>query len=121
MPYIIIRIKSVVEWVRLHFVMGIKIFIYALTYSENSIVQRMKKALSTNLTSEQELKRICASLSVTPDELTTMLPQLREEELKRLDSISRSPGTVLVLLIIKIFDVCTYHYSAEQKYTGLDV
>ena len=73
------------------------------TYSEKSIVQQIEKALSTNLTSEQELKRICASLAVTPDELTTMLPQFREKELKRLNSISRSPGTVLVLLM---FYVC---------------
>ena len=79
MPCIIICTKSVVEWVRLHFVMGIKIFICALTYSENSIVQRMKKALSTNLTSEQELERICASLSATPDDNVTSIERGRIE------------------------------------------
>ena len=58
----------------------------------------MKKALSTRLSCEQEMRRACASLSITSEELTTMLPQLREEELKRLNSISRTPGTVSVFL-----------------------
>jgi hypothetical protein len=52
----------------------------------------MNKALSIKSESEQELKRTCASLFINPEELTMMLPQLREEELKRLDSISRTPG-----------------------------
>ena len=67
----------------------------------------MKKALSTNLTSEQELKRTYASLSITPEELTTVPPQLREEELKRLDSISRTPGTVFVFLLISLVTYIT--------------
>ena len=58
----------------------------------------MKKALRTRLTCEQELRRACAALSITFEELTTMLPQMREEQLKRLDSISRTPGTAFVFL-----------------------
>ena len=64
-------------------------------YTENSIIHRMKNALSTKLASEQELKKICTSMSIPSGELKTVLPQLREEELKRLDSISRTPGTVI--------------------------
>ena len=60
----------------------------------------MKKALSTKASSEQELRRTCASLSINAEELATILPQLREEELKRLDSISRTPGTVFLVILI---------------------
>lgn len=75
----------------------------------------MEKALSTDLSSKQELKRICASLSITPEELTTVLPQLREEELKRLDNISRTPGTVFVslLFLFLTYIALLFNFSAK--------
>ena len=41
----------------------------------------------------KEVKVICNSVSITVDQLKKKLPEMREEELKRLDSIARKPGS----------------------------
>lgn len=59
---------------------------------ETSIVERMKKAFDTRVKLTKETEEMCNSVGITVDQLEMKLPELREEEIKRLDSIARKPG-----------------------------
>ena len=78
-------------------VMNTILVLFTVTITENSIVQRMKKAFAIKSTSEKELEKICATVPIDTKELKAKLPQQRDEEVKRLNSISQAPGTVLGL------------------------
>ena len=53
----------------------------------------MKKAFDTKEKLMKEVEVICNSVGITVDQLKKKLPELREEELKRLESIARKPGS----------------------------
>ena len=52
----------------------------------------MKKAFDTRVKLTKEAEDICNSVGITVDHLEEKLPELRAEEVKRLDSIARKPG-----------------------------
>lgn len=52
----------------------------------------MKKAFDTKMKLTKEAQTICYSIGITADQLEKKMPELREEEIKRLDSIARKPG-----------------------------
>ena len=60
---------------------------------EASIVERMKKAFDTKEKLTKEVEVICNSVGITVDQLKKKLPELRDGEIKRLDSIAWRPGS----------------------------
>jgi molybdopterin converting factor small subunit len=52
----------------------------------------MKKAFDTRVKLNKENEEICNSVGITVDQLEKKMPELREEEIKRLDSIAHKPG-----------------------------
>ncbi len=67
------------------------------TFTENSISVRMNHAFETKAKVEAELKKTCANLGLSKDELQSKIPQMKQEEIKRLRSCSLSQGALEIL------------------------
>ncbi len=58
--------------------------------------ERMKKAFVTKTTLQEELEIICASIPIHLNDLEMKLPQLRKEELKRINSVTETQGKTVL-------------------------
>ncbi len=65
------------------------------TFTENSISVTKAKV-------EAELKKTCASLGLSKDELQSNVPQMKQEAIKRLRSCSLSQGALEILCYVYI-------------------